>query len=81
MGEEGKFFPNLGAMDVENLEGTGKAAKNLANRRFAAFEGDIQMIIEMEMFDEDNIKQVKELMRDVGTNLTRKEDILTQGPA
>ena len=77
MGEEGKFFPNLGAMDEENLEGAGKAAKNLADRRFTAFEGDIQMIIEMEMFDKDNIKQVKELKRDVGDNLTRYEDILT----
>lgn len=77
MGDESKFFPNLGAMDVENLEGAGKAAKNLADRRFAAFEGDIQMIIEMGMFDEDNLKQVKELKRDVGENLTRYEDILT----
>ena len=41
MGGESKFFPNIGAMDVENFEGTGKAAKNLADRRFAAFEGDI----------------------------------------
>lgn len=64
-------------MDMENLEGTGQAAKNLADRRFAAFEGDIQMIIEMGMFDEDNLKQVKELKRDVGENLTRYEDILT----
>ena len=54
MGEEGKYFPNLGAMDVENLEGAAKAAKNLADRRFATFEGDIQMIIDMKMFDEDN---------------------------
>lgn len=77
MGEESKFFLNLGAMDMENLEGTGQAAKNLADRRFAAFEGDIQMIIEMGMFDEDNLKQVKELKRDVGENLTRYEDILT----
>ena len=51
MGEESPFFPNLGAMDVENLEGAGNAAKNLADRRFAALEGDIQMIIEMGMFD------------------------------
>ena len=77
MGEESKFFLNLGAIDMENLEGTGQAAKNLADRRFAAFEGDIQMIIEMGMFDEDNLKQVKELKRDVGENLTRYEDILT----
>ena len=44
MGEEGKFFPKLGAMDVDNLKGAGKAAKNLADRRFTVFEGDIQMI-------------------------------------
>ena len=68
MGEESKVFPNIGAMDVENLEGTGKAAKNLANRRFAAFEGDIEVIIEMGMFDEDNHKQLKELRMDVGEN-------------
>ena len=77
MGEESKYFPNLGAMDVENLEGAAKAAKNLADRRFTVFEGDIHMIIDMKMFDEDNIKQVKELKRDVGDNLTRYEDILT----
>ena len=35
------------------------------------------MIVEMGMFDEDNIKQVKELKRDVGENLTKYEDILT----
>ena len=68
MGEESKFFPNLGAIDVENLEGTGKAAKNLEDRRFAAFKGDIQVIIEKGMFDEDNHKQLKELRRDVGEN-------------
>ena len=37
------MFPNLRAMDVENLKGAGKAAKNLADRIFAAFKGDIQM--------------------------------------
>ena len=36
-------------MDVENLEETGKAAKNLADRRFAAFKGDIQVLIDMGM--------------------------------
>ena len=71
------FFPNIGAMDVENLEGTGKAAKNLADQGFAAFEGDIQVIIKMGMFDVDNHKQLKELKQDVGENLNRYEDILT----
>ena len=47
MGEEGNYSPNLGAIDVEHLEGAAKAAKNLANRRFAKFEDDIQMIINL----------------------------------
>ena len=49
MGEEGKFFPNLGATDVDHLEGAGKAAKNLADRRFAKFEDNIQMIINLQV--------------------------------
>ena len=56
MGEEGKYSPNLGATDVDHLEGAAKAAKNLADRRFAKFKGNIQMIIDMKMFDEDNYK-------------------------
>ena len=64
-------------MDVDHLEGAAKAAKNLADRRFAKFEGDIQMIIDMKMFDEDNYKQVKELKRDVGDNINKYEEILT----
>ena len=64
-------------MDVENMEGAGKAAKNLADRRFAAFEGNIQVIIDMRMFDEDNHKLLKDLKCDVGEQLNRYEDILT----
>ena len=77
MGEESKYSPNLGAMDMENIEGAAKAAKNLTDRRFQAFEGDIQMIIDMAMFDEDNVKLVKELKLAVGDTLTKYEDILT----
>ena len=62
---------------MDHLEGAAKAAKNLADRRFAKFEGDIQMIIDMKMFDEDNYKQVKELKRDVGDNINKYEEILT----
>ena len=64
-------------MDVENMEGARKAGKNLADRRFAAFEGNIQVIIEMRMFDEDNHKLLKDLKHDVGDQLNRYEDILT----
>ena len=77
MGEESKFSPNIGSMDVENREGAGKAAKNLADRRFAAFEGDVQVIIDMRIFDEDNHKLLKDLKRDMGEQLNRYEDILT----
>ena len=77
MGEESKYSPNLGAMDMESLEGAAKAAQNLVDRRFMALEGDIKMIIDMEMFDEDNIKLVKELKLAVGDTLTKYEDILT----
>ena len=59
MGEEGKYSPNLGAMDVDHLEGAGKAAKNLADRRFAEFEDDIQMIINLQVL---SIEDQKTLM-------------------
>ena len=77
MGEESKFSPNIGAMDMENMEGARKAAKNLVDRRFAAFEGDIQVIVDVRMFDEDNHKLLKDLKRDVGDQLNRYKDILT----
>ena len=48
-----------------HLEGAAKAAKNMADRRFARFEGDIKVINEMKMFDKDNYQLVKELKRDV----------------
>ena len=56
MGEEGKYSPNLGAMDVDHLEGAGKAAKNLADRRFAEFEDDIQMIINLQVLSIEDQK-------------------------
>ena len=77
VGEEEKYTPNLGAMDVIHLEGAAKAAKNMADRRFAKFEGDIQVVIEMKMFDEDNYQVVKELKKDVEENITKYEKILT----
>ena len=41
MGDEEKYTPNIGTMNVYHLEGAAKAAKNMADRRFAKFEGDI----------------------------------------
>ena len=62
---------------MENLEGAAKATQSLTDRRFQAFEGDIQVIIDMAMYDEDNVKLVKELKLGVGDTLTKYEDILT----
>ena len=67
MGEEGKYSPNLGAMDVDHLEGAAKAAKNLAERRFARLKDDIQMIINLQVL---SIEDQKTLMkRFVSTSL------------
>ena len=53
-GEEEKFTPSFGIMDMGEIEGAAKAAKKMADRRFTKFEGDIQVIIELGMFDRDN---------------------------
>ena len=67
MGEEGKYSPNLGAMDVDHLKGAGKAAKNLADRRFANLKDNIQMIINLQVL---SIEDQKTLMnRFVSTSL------------
>ena len=78
MGEESKYSPGLAAMDMESLEGAAKAAQSLTNRRFQAFEGDIEIIINIGMFDEDNVQLVKELKLGVGDTLTRYEDVLSR---
>ena len=78
MGEESKYSPGLMTMDLESLEGEAKAAQSQTNRSFEAFEGDIEVIINMGMFDEDNAKQVKELKNNTGDTLTRYEEILSR---
>ena len=44
-GKEEKFTPNFGKMDIGEIEGAAKAAKNMADRRFKKFEGYIQEVI------------------------------------
>ena len=78
MGEEAKYSPGLAAMDVESLEGADKAAQSLTNRRFQDFEGDVEIIISMDMFNEDHVQQVKELKLGIGDALTRYEEILSR---
>ena len=69
-GEEEKFTPNFVNMEIGQIEGAAKAAKNMADRRFAKFEGDIQVVIEQGMFDRD-------LKKDVEENIIKYEEILT----
>ena len=76
-GEEEKFTPSFGIMDMGEIEGAAKAAKNMADRRFAKFEGDIQVVIELGMFDRDNYQLVKDLKKDVEGNIIKYEEILT----
>ena len=78
MGEENKYNPGLMAMDIDVLEGEAKAAQSQTNRSFEAFEADIEIIINMGMFEEDNAKQVKELKNNTGDTLTRYEEILSR---
>ena len=78
MGEESKYSPGLAAMDVESLEGAAKAAQSLTDRRFQDFEGDVEIIIGMDMYNEDNVQQVKELKAGIGDALTRYEEILSR---
>ena len=70
MGDEAKYSPGPAAMDRENLEGAAKAAQSLTDRRFQDFEGDIEIIIGMDMFNEDHVQQVKELKLGIGDALT-----------
>ena len=76
-GDEEKFTPSFGNMDMGQIEGAAKAAKNMADRRFTKFEGDIQVVIELGMFDKDNYQLVKDLKKDVEENIVKYEEILT----
>ena len=76
-GEEEKFNPNFVNMDIGQIEGAAKAAKNMADPRFAKFEGDIQVVIELGMFDKDNYQLVKDLKKDGEDNIVKYEKILT----
>ena len=52
--DEEKFSPNFGKMEMGDIQGAAKAAKNMADRRFKKFEADIQEVIEAGIFDKDN---------------------------
>ena len=49
-GEDEKFSPNFGKMEMGEIQWAAKAAKNMADRRFKKFEAYIQEVIEAGMF-------------------------------
>ena len=78
MGAEPKYSPGLAAMDRESLEGAAKAAQGMTDRKFQDFEADIEIIIEMGMYDKDLVQQVRELKMGIGDAITRYEEILSR---
>ena len=64
-------------MEMGEIQGAAKAAKNMADRRFKKFEGDIQEVIEAGILDKDNYQLVKDLKKDMEENIVKYEDILT----
>ena len=64
-------------MEMGQIQGAAKAAKNMADRRFKKFEADIQEVIEAGILDKDNYQLVKDLKKDVEENIVKYEDILT----
>ena len=64
-------------MEMGEIQGAAKAAKNMADRRFKKLEADIQEVIEAGMFDKDNYQLVKDLKKEMEENIVKYEDILT----
>ena len=74
--EEEKYAPRIGNMDLSEIQGTAKAAKNMADRRFKRFTEDIKVVIDAVMFDKDNYKLIKDIKKDVEENIVRYEENL-----
>ena len=72
-----KYAPNFGNMNLSKIKGTPKATKNMVDRRFKRFTGDIQEVMNAVMFDKDNYKLIKDIKKDVDENIVRYEEILT----
>ena len=61
--EEKKYVPNFGNMELSEIQGTAKAAKNMADRRFKRFTEDIKVVIDSVMFNNDNYKHIKDIKK------------------
>ena len=62
--EEKKYVPNFGNMDLSEIRGTAKAAKNMADIMFKRFTKDIKVVvIDSVMFNNDNYKLIKDIKK------------------
>ena len=52
--EEKKYVPNFGNIDLSEIRGTAKAAKNMADIMFKRFTKDIKVVIDSVLFNNDN---------------------------
>ena len=77
MAEE-KYTPDYVKMTLAEKKGAAKASKNMADRRFKRFEGDVQEVIERGRYDyQDDYQIVKDLKKDAAQNIDSYEDVLT----
>ena len=75
--EEKKYVPNFGNMDLSEIRGTAKAAKNMADIMFKRFTKDIKVVIDSVMFNNDNYKLIKDIKKNVEENIVKYKEILT----
>ena len=76
MAEE-KYSPDFVKMELGEVQGAAKAAKNMTDRRFKRFEADMQEVIGKGRYDKDNHQLIKDLKRDMVEDIVKYEDILT----
>ena len=76
MGEE-KYSPDFVKMELVEVQGAAKGAKNMTDRRFKRFKADMQEVIDEGRYDKDNHQLIKDLKRDMEENIVKYEDILT----
>ena len=76
MAEE-KYSPDFMKMELGEVQGAAKAAKNMTDRRFKRFEADVQEVIDEGRYNKDNHQVIKDLKREMVEDIVKYEDILT----
>ena len=76
MGED-KYTLDYARMSLADLQEAVKATKNMADKRFQRFKGEVQEVIDRGRYDLDDHKTVKDVKKDVEVNIDSFEDIFT----